>query len=199
MKLLGSNRSPYFRKVRAAAIEKGIALDIVEVRAVAPEVAAANPLAKIPVLIRDDGRPLYDSSVIVEYLEGVGEGPKLIPDDFAARIEIRRWEALASGVMDATVAIHHDNQLPEGDRKSADFHARQQRKIDAALATMERDLGDRDFCFGDNLTLADIACGCALSYLDSNLAGQDWRKDHPALSRLAERLAERESFKAIAP
>lgn len=199
MKLLGSNRSPYFRKVRATAIEKGVALDIVEVRAVAPEVAAANPLAKIPTLIRDDGRPLYDSAVIVEYLEGIAAGPKLIPDDFAARIEVKRWEALASGVMDATVTIHHDNQLPQNERKSADFHARQQRKIDAALATMERDLGDRDFCFGDGLTLADIACGCALSYLDSNLPDMDWRKDHPALKRLAGRLSERESFKAIAP
>jgi len=197
MKLLGSTRSPYFRKVRVAAIEKGIALDIVELRASAPEVAAANPLAKIPTLIRDDGRPLYDSGVIVEYLDGLGAGPKLIPDAFEARIEVRRWEALASGVMDATVAIYHENQLPEGERK-ADVFAKQQRKIDAALAVMETDLGDHDFCCGDGLMLADVACGCALSYLDSNLAGMDWRKHHPALSRLAARLAERESFKAIA-
>jgi glutathione S-transferase len=198
MKILGSTRSPYFRKVRAAAIEKGIALDIVEVRASAPEVAAANPLAKIPTLIRDDGQPLYDSGVIVEYLDGLGAGPKLIPEAFEARIEVRRWEALASGVMDATVAIYHENQLPEGER-NAELYPKQQKKIDAALAAMEKDLGDRDFCCGDGLTLADIACGCALSYLDSNLAGMDWRKDHRALARLAGRLAERESFKAIAP
>jgi glutathione S-transferase len=199
MKLLGSNRSPYFRKVRAAAIEKGVALDIVEVRASAPDVAAANPLAKIPTLIRDDGEPLYDSSVIVEYLDAGASGPKLIPDDFAARIEVRRWEALASGVMDATVAIHHENQVPHGARKGADFFARQQSKIDAALAAMERDLGERAFCVGDSLTLADIACGCALSYLDSNLPDMGWRKNHPGLKRLAERLAARESFKVIAP
>lgn len=198
MKLLGSNRSPYFRKVRAAAIEKGIALDIVEVRASAPEVASANPLAKIPTLIRDDGSPLYDSGVIVEYLDGLGAGPRLIPDAFEARIEVRRWEALASGVMDATVAIYHENQLPEGERK-AELFAKQQKKIDAALAAMEEGLGDRDFCCGDGLTLADIACGCALGYLDSNLAGMDWRKQHPGLSRFAARLAERASFEAIRP
>jgi glutathione S-transferase len=197
MRLLGSNRSPYFRKVRAAAIEKGIALDIVELRANAPEVAAANPLAKIPTLIRDDGRPLYDSGVIVEYLDSLGAGPKLVPDAIEARIEVRRWEALASGVMDATVAIYHENQLPEGERK-AEVYPKQQKKIDAALATMETDLGNRDFCCGDGLTLADIACGCALTYLDSNLTGMDWRTDRPALSRLAARLAERESFKEIA-
>lgn len=198
MKLLGSNRSPYFRKVRAAAIEKGVALDVVEVRANAPEVASANPLAKIPTLIRDDGRPLYDSGVIVEYLDNLGNGPKLLPAAIEARIEVRRWEALASGVMDATVSIHHENQLPEGERK-AEVYPKQQKKIDAALAVMEKDLGARDFCCGDGLTLADIACGCALSYLDSNLAGLDWRKGHPALSRFAARLAGRDSFKAIAP
>ena len=100
--------------------------------------------------------------------------------------------------MDATVAIYHENQLPEGERK-AEVFAKQQKKIDAALAAMEKDLDDRDFCCGDGLTLADIACGCALSYLDSNLSGMDWRKSHPALERLAERLATRQSFKAIAP
>jgi glutathione S-transferase len=199
MKLLGSNRSPYFRKVRAFAIEKGIGLDLVEVRASAPEVAEANPLAKIPTLIRDDGRPLYDSAVIVEYLDGLQVAPRLIPDGFEARIEVKRWEALASGIMDATVAIHHDNQLPEGERKGAEFQAKQQRKIDAGLATMESDIADRAFCFGDDLTLADIACGCALSYLDSNLPQLDWRKGHPSLKNLVERLAGRDSFKAIAP
>jgi len=198
MKLLGSTRSPYFRKVRVAAIEKGIDLDIVEVRANAPEVAAANPLAKIPTLVRDDGQALYDSSVIVEYLDGLGDGPKLIPDTFEPRIEVKRWEALASGVMDATVAIYHGNQLPEGERK-AELYVRQRKKIDAALATMDKGLGGRDFCCGDTLTLADIASGSALSYLDSNLADLDWRKGHPALARLAGRLAVRDSFKAIAP
>lgn len=199
MKLLGSNRSPYFRKVRAAAIEKGIELDLVEVRASAPEVAAANPLAKIPTLVRDDGRPLYDSAVIVEYLDGLRATPRLIPDSFEARIEVKRWEALASGIMDATVAIHHENQLPEGERKGAEFYVKHQTKIDAGLATMESDIAERAFCCGDSLTLADIACGCALSYLDSNLPQLDWRKDHTSLKHLAKRLADRESFKAIVP
>jgi glutathione S-transferase len=197
MKLLGSNRSPYFRKVRVAIAEKGVPCDIVELAASAPEVAAANPLAKIPTLIRDDGRPLYDSAVIVEYLDGLAPAPKLIPDAFEARIEVRRWEALASGVMDATVTIHHENRLPEPERRGADFFSKHQNKIDAGLAAMDRDIGERAFCFGDSFTLADIACGSALSYLDTNLPATDWRKRHPALGRLAARLAERSSFKAI--
>jgi glutathione S-transferase len=195
MKLLGSKRSPYFRKALATVTEKGIACDVVEVRPSSPEVTAANPLAKVPTLVRDDGRSLYDSCVIVEYLDGLVATPNLIPEAFEDRIEVKRWEALGNGILDATVMISHENRLPAAQRKDADFYAKQQKKIDAGLQKMEDDLGGREFCHGDSFTLADIACGCALSYLDTTLPDMEWRGTYPGLARLAERLAKRPSFK----
>jgi len=197
MKLLGSNRSPYVRKVRMMVAEKGIACEFDEVSPSDPEVTAANPLAKIPTLVRDDSSSLYDSSVIIEYLDGLIGTPKLIPEVFTDRIEVRRWDALGSGIMDATVTISHEDRTPVAQRKGSDFYAKQQQKIDAGLVTMEKDLGGREFCHGDSFTLADIACGCALVYLDSNLPNLEWREAYPGLRRLAERLALRASFKNV--
>lgn len=194
MKLLGSSRSPYVQKVRIMFGEKGIAYDFNEVSASGPEVAEANPLSKIPALIRDNGKSLYDSCVIVEYLDGLLAKPKLIPEAFEARIEVKRWEALANGIMDATVEISHEERLPIAQRKGPEFNTKQQKKIDAGLATMERDLSNRDFCYGNSFTLADIACGSALAYLDHTLPKMEWRKTHPGLARLAAKLAAREAF-----
>jgi glutathione S-transferase len=195
MKLLGSGRSPYVRKVRVMFQEKNIAYDFVEVSASGPEVAQANPLAKIPVLVRDNGKSLYDSCVIVEYLDGLVATPKLIPEAFEARIDVRRWEALGNGIMDATVEIAHEDRTPIAQRKGPEFYAKQQKKIDAGLTAMEKDLGGRAFCHGDTFTLADIACGSALAYLDHAISKMEWRKTYPGLARLAERLAARDSFK----
>ena len=195
MKLLGSSRSPYAFKVMVMIAEKGLTCDFEAAATSSPEVAQANPLSKIPALIRDDGKSLYDSSVIVDYLDGLAPTPKLIPDAFEARIEVKRWEALGDGIMDAAVAISHEDRVPEAERKGPDFYAKQQKKIDAGLVAMAKDLGDREFCYGNGFTLADIACGCALGYLDSILPNLEWRKTYPGLKRLAERLAMRVSFK----
>jgi glutathione S-transferase len=197
MKLYASPRSPYAQKVRIMFAEKGIPYTFAEVRASAPEVGEANPLAKIPVLVRDDGRSLYDSTVIVEYLDGLAPQTRLIPQDFEARIEVKRWEALANGVMDATVEISHDLRHPEPQQKGAEYRARQQRKIDAALVAMERDLGERQFCHGDSFTVADVACGAALAYLDQTLPDSGWRAKHPKLARHADRLGQRPSFSNV--
>jgi len=195
MKLLGSSRSPYAHKVRVAIAEKGIACEFVEANPVSPEVAAANPLAKIPTLVRDDGRSLYDSSVIIEFLDGLSPSPKLIPEPFEARIEVKRWEALGDGIMDAAVEISHEDRTPLEQRKGPEFYAKQQKKIDAGLAAMGKDLGNRQFCFGNSFTLADIACGCALSCVERTLPKLEWRKTYPVLARHMERLAARPSFK----
>ena len=197
MKLLGSSRGPYVQKVRLAIAEKGLACEHDQLAPSAPEIAAANPLAKIPTLLRDDGRAVYDSSVIIEYVDGLGSMPKLIPAEFEARVEVKRWEALGNGMMDAMVAISHENRLPVDQRRGPDFYARHQKKIDAGLATMERDLGTREFCFGDSFTLADIGCGAALLYLDITLPEQDWRAAHPVLAAHFARLRERDSFKSL--
>jgi glutathione S-transferase len=201
MKLMASSGSPYARKVRIVIEEKGIACDFVQARPSDPSsgVSDVNPLGKVPVLIRDDGRALYDSPVIVEYLDGMAPSHRLIPEAFADRIEVRRWEALGDGIVDATVAISHDYRVPEAKRQTPEWYAKQQHKIDAGLATMEKDLGGRAFCFGQSFSLADIACGVALGYLDRALPKFDWRPSYAGLRQHAERLASRQSFQKTQP
>ncbi len=196
MKLYGSPGSPFARKVRIVLAEKNIPHDYIVARGSAPDspVPAFNPLGKIPTLVRDDGRALYDSPVIVEYLDALGSGPRLIPEDFESRIEVKRWEALGDGITEATVNINHEYREPADKQRSKAWFDKQRQKIDRGLALMEADLGKREFCFGDRYTLADIAAGYALAYLDFALAEVEWRKAHPALARLAERLAARPSF-----
>lgn len=196
MKLLGTHTSPYARKVRIALEEKHIPYEHVIARPSDPNsgVFNFNPLGKVPVLVCDDGTAVYDSSVIVEYLDGLVSRPRLIPDAFADRIDVRRWEALGDGIADATVAISHESGRP------TEWYAKQQKKIDAALGAMERELGSRQFCQGSTFTLADIACGMALGYLDHAQPKIEWRKSCPALGALAERLGQRDSFrKTLAP
>jgi glutathione S-transferase len=196
MKLYGSPGSPFARKVRIVLAEKNIPHDYFVARGSTPDspVPAFNPLGKIPTLVRDDGRALYDSPVIVEYLDALGSGPKLIPEDFESRIEVKRWEALGDGITEATVNINHEYREPADKQRSKAWFEKQRQKIDRGLALMERDLGKREFCFGDRYTLADIAAGYALGYLDFALPEVEWRKAHPALAQLAERLAARPSF-----
>ena len=197
MKLLGSRGSPYVRKVRIAFVEKNILYEYVVARPSDPNsgVAEFNPLGKVPVLVRLDGTALYDSSVIVEYLDRLSKTGKLMPDAFADRIEVRRWEALGNGIADATILTSHDYDK----RQTPQWHAKQQKKIAGGLAAMESDLGARQFCCGNGFTLADIACGMALGYLDHVLPDFEWRSAHPALRAHAERLGERESFKTTMP
>ncbi len=197
MRLYGTPGSPFARKVRIFLEEKRIPYEYIVQRGRDPgsRVPEFNPLAKVPTLVTDGGKGLYDSPVIVEYLDAQGEGPRLIPEDFADRIEVKRWEALGDGVTEATVAINHELLEPKEKQRSQEWYDRQQLKIDRGLAVMEKDLGTTEFCFGGRFTLADIATGYALGYLDFALSQQDWRKTHPHLARLAERLYARKSFR----
>lgn len=196
MKLYGTPRSPFARKVRIILAEKNLPCELVVTRGSTPDspVPALNPLGKVPTLLRDDGRALYDSPVIAEYLDGIGSGPKLIPEDFESRIEVRRWEALGDGVTEAIVAVNHERLEPIEKQHNAEWFAKRQAKITLGLALMERDLGSKDWCFGDRFTLADIATGYALGYLDFALPEVEWRSKHPALAKLAQRLNARPSF-----
>jgi glutathione S-transferase len=201
MKLLGSPGSPYVRKVRIVLAEKKVNYEYIIDRPSAPgsRVAEYNPLGKIPVLAGDDGRAIYDSAVIVEYLDGLIAEPRLIPEKFEDRIEVKRWEALGDGIADATVLISHNLRKPAAEREPAEWYARQHQKIRRGLATMEKDLGNREFCHGNAFTLADVAAGYALGYLDQVMGETDWRSDSPNLTKLAKRLALRESFATTLP
>ncbi|MCC7486426.1 MAG: glutathione S-transferase N-terminal domain-containing protein [Burkholderiales bacterium] len=198
MRLYGGPGSPFARKVRIVLAEKHIPHEYVVARGSAPgsPVPPFNPLGKVPTLVRDDGRGLYDSPVIVEYLDTMGSGPRLIPEAFEDRVEVKRWEALGDGVAEATVNINHEYREPPEKRRAPEWFERQRAKIDRGLAVIEKDLGGGAFCFGGRFTLADIAAGYALSYLDHALPEVEWRTAHPGLARLAERLFARPSFSA---
>lgn len=197
MKLIGSDTSPFVRKVRIVLEEKHIAYEFVRTRAAAPgsPVPQFNPLGKVPVLVRDNGAPLYDSPVIAEYLDGLVPEPRLIPLAFDERIEVKRWEALGDGITESTVAISHDRRKPRERWEPPEWYEKHQMKIGRGLAVMERDLGAREFCNGTRFGLADIAAGYALGYIDFVLPEIDWRKNHPNLARLAGALAQRASFR----
>jgi glutathione S-transferase len=196
MKLFGSPGSPFARKVRIVLAEKQIPHEYIVARGSAPgsPVPPFNPLGKVPTLVLDDGRGLYDSPVIVEYLDTLGGGPRLIPEAPAERFEVLRWQALGDGIAEATVNINHDLREPKEKQHAPEWHQRQRDKIDRGLTAMEKDLGKGEFCFGGRFTLADIAAGYALGYLDFALPEVEWRKAHPALAKLAERLSARASF-----
>lgn len=193
MKLLGHDGSPYVRKVRIVLEEKRIPYEYVQARPSAPgsPVPDHNPLGKIPVLLTDAGKAVYDSSVIVDYVDAIAAEPRLIPAAPEQRVDVKRWEALGDGVADATVLVSHDYDKVQ----TPAWHQKQRLKIERGLAAMESELGAREFCYGEGFSLADIATGYALGYLDRMLPDIDWRAAHPSLARLAERLAQRDSFR----
>jgi glutathione S-transferase len=195
LKLIATLTSPYARKVRIALADKKIeyALELDLTR-----VADLNPLGKIPVLVLDDGTRLFDSRVIVEYLDTVSPVSRLIPEPSRQRIGVKRWEALADGVCDAAVAINSERKRPAR-QQSKDWMDRQHEKVERGLAEMARELEDRPWCNGEGYSLADIATGCALGYLDLRFLEIDWRSAHPNLAKHVEKLAQRPSFADTIP
>lgn len=200
MKLIASPTSPYARKVRIALAEKKIEFTLVDDSPWSPDstVPGLNPLGKVPVLVLDDGATLFDSRVIVEYLDTVSPVSRLIPEPSRQRIAVKRWEALADGVCDAAVAIILERKRPAR-QQSADAIERQRQKVERGVAEFARELGDKPWCGGDSYSLADIAVGCALGYLDLRHPDLDWRGQHANLARLAEKLGKRPTFAETAP
>ena len=159
-----------------------------------------NPLGKIPCLIMDDYGSLFDSRVIVEYLDTLSPVGRLLPQSGRERALIKLWEAVADGIMDAAVAINIELNKRPAEQQSRDWIARQQGKIDAALQYMETELpADTPYCTGINISLADLAVGCALGYLDLRLPAINWREDYEKLALLMERLQSRASFQGTQP
>ncbi|MEY3201199.1 MAG: hypothetical protein RIR70_749, partial [Pseudomonadota bacterium] len=190
-----SYTSPYTRKVRIVLAEKNIPASFELDLPWSPQtrVPAFNPLGKVPVLVQDDGSTLFDSRVIVEYLDFLQPTPPLYGDTPQERIAIKRWEALADGAADAAAAIVIENRRVENERSAA-WISRQQTKLEAALAAMSSELGNRSFCAKQSITLADIAVGATLGFIRFRLPQLDWQAAHPNLAALLERLSERASF-----
>jgi glutathione S-transferase len=159
-------------------------------------VLASNPLGKVPCLVMEGGEAVFDSRVIVEYLDTLSPVGKLIPASGRERIEVRTWEALADGVNDAAILARMERTWTgrsEAQRSQA-WIDRQMSRVTAALAAMSKGLGDKPYCMGIHLTLADIAVGCALGYLGFRFPAIAWREQHANLARLADKLATRPSF-----
>jgi glutathione S-transferase len=202
MKLIGSLSSPYVRKVRVVMAEKKIdyQMELDNVWAETSHIQDFNPLGKVPCLVMEDGGAMFDSRVIVEYLDTLTPVGKLLPVNGRERAEVKCWEALADGVLDAAIAIRLETTMrPAEAGRWESMLKRQRGKIDAGLAAMSLGLGDKQWCTGERFSLADVAVGCALGYLDFRFGHIDWRAAHPNLARLEEKLRQRSSFGETVP
>ena len=203
MKLIGSPASPYARKVRVVMAEKKLDYHYVIDDVWAPDAAISqsNPLGKVPCLVMEGGEAVFDSRVIVEYLDTLSPVGKLIPAQGRERAEVKTWEALADGLMDAALLARMEvifkGRPPE--QQCQAWIDRQISKINAVLQAMSTGLGDKPFCSGVHFSLSDVAVGCALGYLDFRFAQIAWREAYPNLVRLQDKLSQRPSFADTAP
>ncbi|KQW57999.1 glutathione S-transferase N-terminal domain-containing protein [Variovorax sp. Root411] len=198
MKLIGSAASPYVRKVRVVLAEKRLDYQFVleDVWAADTTISHSNPLGKVPCLIMEGGEAMFDSRVIVEYLDTLSPVGKLIPQQGRERAEVKTWEALADGVMDAGVLWRLEatwTGRSDGERSAA-WIERQRNKVEGGIAAMAKGLGDKPFCSGIHLSLSDIAVGCTLGWLDLRFPDIDWRGEHGNLAKLYDKLMLRPSF-----
>ena len=205
MKLLGSLTSPYVRKVRVVLAEKKLdyRLETLDVWGDRATIASVNPLGKVPCLVLDDGSVLVDSGVIVEYLDTLSPVGRLIPSLGRERAEVRSWEAMADGVLDAAVLARMEYAFAgrSAEQRSPAWVERQLGKVWAGLEAMGNGLGQKTYFAGTgvHISLADIAVGCALAWLRFRFPELDWAARHPNLAQLLERLEARPSFAATQP
>jgi len=197
LKLIGALTSPYVRKVRVVMAEKKLDFQLVLEDVWADDtILKSNPLGKVPCLVMEGGEAVFDSRVIVEYLDTLSPVGKLIPPAGRERIEVRTWEALADGLMDAAILARLEatwKGRSDAQRCPA-WIERQLSRVKEALAAMSKGLGEKPHCAGIHFTLADVAVGCALGYLDFRFPQIDWRAAHPNLHKLSDKLAARPSF-----
>jgi glutathione S-transferase len=200
MKLVGSLTSPYVRKVRVVLAEKriGYNFDVDIPWNVGSHVPDYNPLGKVPVLIMDDGAALFDSRVIVEYLDSAYPLSRLIPESNRDRIMVKRWEALADGICDAAATIFLERKRPDT-LQNLEWITRQQKKVTLGLEAAARELCDKKWCEGNAYSLADIALCCTLGFLVFRFPEIEWRNTFPNLANLADTLEGRVSFMETAP
>jgi glutathione S-transferase len=176
MKLAYSPASPYVRKVTACAIKRGLNVERLKIGTTDPELLKYNALSKVPTLITDDGMCIFDSPVICEYLDSIGDAPKLFPAAGPARWKALTQEALADGILDATQPRRREIALPQDEGRKG-YIELQQGKVARALDEFEKQadsLGNLD-------TIGEITIGCALGYLDFRYANEPWRPGHPKL------------------
>jgi len=198
MKLIGAVGSPYVRKVRMVLAEKKLDYQFVpeNVWSETTQIVASNPLGKVPCLILEGGEAVFDSRVIVEYLDTLSPVGKLIPSTGRERVEVKTWEALADGLLDACILARLEATWAgrSDTQRSPAWIDRQMGKVTQSLQAMEMGMGEKAYCSGIHMSLSDIAVACALGYLDFRFPQMDWRSDHPRLVKLHDKMAQRQSF-----
>jgi glutathione S-transferase len=202
MKLIGSLTSPYVRKVRVVLAEKKLDYNFVlEDVWGSDAILASNPLGKVPCLVMEGGEAVFDSRVIVEYVDTLSPVGRLIPSSGRERVEVRTWEALADGLLDAAVSARMERTWKHRDdaQRCQAWIDRQFTRVTAALKSISQGLGEKPFCAGNHFSLADIAVGCALLWLDFRFPEIAWRADYPNVARLVDKLAARPSFADTMP
>jgi len=200
MKLIGSLTSPYARKVRIVLAEKKIDYEFVIDSPWTPDstVPNVNPLGKIPVLVLDDSTVIFDSRVIVEYIDSVAPNNKLMPESNRERAEVKRWGAVADGICDAAALIFLEKKRPQ-EQQSADWITRQHDKITRGIDYMAEQLGDGTWCMGTHFSLSDVGAGCTLGYIAFRFPEIDWKVKHANLARLYAKLMQRPAFAETVP
>jgi glutathione S-transferase len=198
MKLIGAVTSPYVRKVRIVMAEKKLDYQFIseDVWSAQTRIQESNPLGKVPCLIMEGGEAVFDSRVIVEYLDTLSPVGKLIPSGGRERAEVKTWEALADGLLDASILARLEAVWAgrtDGQRSQA-WIDRQMDKVQQSLQAMSAGLADKPYCSGIHLSLSDIAVGCAVGYLDFRFPQIDWRTPYPNLHKLYDKLSQRQSF-----
>ena len=200
MELFYADLSPFARKVRAVIEEKGLARRVT-LTAVNPYEAperlhAANPLCKVPTLVTDDGTALFDSPVICEYLDTLGDGPRLLPAEGPARFEVLRRNAMVGGIMDIAFALACEVHRREPGERSQKWIAHWCTAILRTVDALEAEIGE----WPDAVDMAQVTAGCTLGYLDVRLKDQvDWREGHPEVAAWYEEFSKRPSMIASAP
>lgn len=201
MKLIGSLTSPYVRKVRIVFIEKKIELPLVleNVWAQDTQIMQSNPLGKVPCLVMDDGEPIFDSRVIVEYADTLSPVNRLIPESGKDRASVKTWEALADGIIDAAILARLEKTWrPENDQSQA-WYDRQIDKVKTSLNAISKNLGENEWCFANKLSLADIALACALDYLVFRFPDMSWQVEYTNLNRFYLKMMSRSAFSETSP
>lgn len=200
--LIVSLTSPYARKARIAALEKNLDFEmIVDVPWNADTgVIQLNPLGKVPVWVTGEGEAIYDSRVIVEYLDAIAD-PKLFPENPLDKIKVKQLEALSDGIMDASLCIFAERKKRPTELQYQGWTDRQFEKIHRGLAKLAELLADKTYFFGDTLSIADIAVASALGYVGLRFSEDFvWQDKYPNLARFYDDLmVERPSFRTTVP
>ena len=198
MKLYGSPASPYVRKARVLILEKKIKCEFVNEDPWAEDsnIPSRNPLGKVPALEIEPGNYLFESVLVLHYLDHV-DGKSITPKDAAGYWQTQWWQALGHGIIDAAVTRILETRRPE-EKQMASKIAREEARIHRATATAEGRFKGGSYLVGNRFSLADVVLGVALQYVDFRYA-HDWRSSAPRLGDWHAGIAQRKSFQETLP